>query len=285
VYWRRRAIVLVGLAVLIALVAWACTAGGGGGGKDDKKNAGAESPAPSGSPSAPGTIGPGGTAPAPGANSGQPPGPSGGAGTAPGGNPGAGTGGSNGGTTGGTSPGATNGGSVPGGTNAGANAGTNGQPPAGQPGTSTGAGTNVGGMLPCTFPGNASLVLTGDRPQESRYRVGEQVKLTLEVRNTGAQTCAVDMSQRAATVEIKSGADHIWSPADCAANRPEVTQIQPGTSVTRTWTWTWTRSDPARCNGQAPTLNTPPPGASFTAIGKVQGMDWASNPYKWTVAQ
>ncbi|NUU25616.1 MAG: hypothetical protein HOV68_29545 [Streptomycetaceae bacterium] len=284
VYWRRRAIVLVGLAVLIALVAWACTAGGGGG--DDKKNAGAESPAPSGSSGPPGAIGPGATNPAPGTDPGQPPGTTGGTGTNPGANAGSGPGG----TGGGTAPGAATGGTVPGGANAGAtgagtNGGTNGQAPAGQPSTSTGGGTNVGGMLGCTYPGNAQLILTGDRPQDSRYRYGEQVKLTLEIRNTGTETCAVDMAQRSASVEITSGNDHIWSPADCASGQPEITQIQPGKSVTRTWTWSWTRSDPGRCSGQAPNLATPPPGALFTANGKVAGMQWASNPYKWTVAQ
>lgn len=271
VYWRRRAIVLVGLAVLIALVAWACTAGGGDG-KDDKKNTSASSTAPSGSGS-PAPVGPG---PTDGAANGGPttgsPGatnPTGGAAGSPsGGNPGA-----NG------NPGATNGGAT-----GPANGGTGQAPPPGQqPGASNGG--TVNGILACQFPGNTTLVVVGDRPQDTKYRVGEQVKLTLEVRNTGTQTCAVDMSQRTATVEIRSGNDRIWSPADCATGAQEITQIQPGKSVSRTWTWNWTRSDPSRCTGNPPALNTPPPGALFQATGKVTGMQWASEPYKWLVTQ
>ncbi|WTW95712.1 hypothetical protein OG216_21020 [Streptomycetaceae bacterium NBC_01309] len=265
VYWRRRAIVLVGLAVLIALVAWACTAGGGDG--DDKKNTSAESTAPTGSGS-PAPIGPG---PTDGTASGGPTTGSPGA-TGPSGTAGSPSGGASG------SPGATGGTAAPG-----ANPGASQAPPPGQPAPTGGA--TVNGMLACQFPGNAELVVTGDRPQDTKFRVGEQVKLTLEVRNTGRETCAVDMSQRAATVEIRSGNDRIWSPADCASGTPEITQIQPGKSVTRTWTWTWNRSDPARCSGPAPTLSTPPPGALFTATGKVAGMQWASQPFKWLVAQ
>ncbi|MEU8133132.1 hypothetical protein [Streptodolium elevatio] len=271
VYWRRRAIVLVGLAVLIALVAWACTAGGGDG--DDKKNTSAESTAPTGSGS-PAPIGPGptdGTATG-GQATGSPgaTGPTGGTAPGTGGNPGASG-----------SPGAANGGTAPG-----ATPGTSQAPPPGQqPGAGNPPGSTVNGILACQFPGNANLVVTGDRPQDTKFRVGEQVKLTLEVRNTGSETCAVDMSQRAATVEVRSGSDRIWSPADCAPGTPEITQIQPGKSVSRTWTWNWTRSDPARCSGTPPTLNTPPPGALFAATGKVAGMQWASQPFKWLVTQ
>ncbi|MCF2528448.1 protein kinase domain-containing protein [Yinghuangia soli] len=158
-------------------------------------------------------------------------------------------------------------------------------PSPGEPGSLPPAGS-LAGLPACASPGNAELVLTGSRPQDSKYRVGEQVKLTLEVRNTGKETCAVDLSQKTATVEIKSGADHIWSPADCAPAEtpPEITQIQPGKSVTRTWTWTWTRSDPARCNGRAPALGTPPVGARMAATAKISGIQWASKPYEWTVS-
>ncbi len=272
VYWRRRAIVLVGLAVLIALVAWACTAGGG---DDDKKNAAAESTAPTGSGS-PAPIGPG---PNDGAANGGPSTGSPGAPAPSGGTTGSPSGGANPGAGG--NPGAANGGTVPG-----ANPGASQTPPPGQqqPPAPPG-GATVNGMLACQFPGNAEVVVIGDRPQDTKFRVGEQVKLTLEVRNTGRETCAVDMSQRIATVEIRSGNDRIWSPADCASGGQEITQIQPGKSVSRTWTWNWTRSDPARCTGPAPTLNTPPPGALFSATGKVIGMQWASQPYKWLVAQ
>lgn len=280
VYWRRRAIVLVGLAVLIALVAWACTAGGGGDGKDDKKNASAESTTSPPSSPAPGPIGPGPTGGTnPGASTGQP-------GAAAGGNPG-GTGGANTGGSGAPSAGNGTNTGAPGGNPAGG--ATGGQP--GAPGAATGGSqpqqprTTIQGMLACTYPGNAQLVVTGDRPQDTKFRVGEQVKLTLEVRNVGTETCAVDMAQKSATVEIRSGADRIWSPADCAPAQPEITQIQPGKSVSRTWTWNWTRSDPGRCSGPAPGLASPPPGSLFAAAGKVNGMQWASKDYQWLVAQ
>ncbi|MCF2529365.1 hypothetical protein [Yinghuangia soli] len=280
VYWRRRAIVLVGLAVLIALVAWACAAGGGGDGKDDKKNAGADSPAPTAPTGTPGPIGPGDAAGGTSAGGGTGT-PGGTAGT--GGN--AGATGANSGATGANAGATGANGTANGGANAGGTAGTTGG--AVPPATGGGGNTTIAGMLACAYPGNAELVLIGDKPQDTKYRVGEQVKLTLEVRNTGKETCAVDLSQKTATVEIKSGADHIWSPADCvpADAKPEITQIQPGKSVTRSWTWTWTRSDPARCNGQAPALAAPPVGSSFAATAKITGIQWASKQYEWTVVQ
>lgn len=273
VYWRRRAIVLIGLAVLIALVAWACTAGGGGG--DDKAKAASESStpsAPAASNGSPAPIGPGNTAD-PG-KSGQP---SGGPGA-----PGTGTGPGNPGGTG-AAPGAT----------AGNSAGTNGQPGApGAPGAPAGAGNApqdpaLGGAKPCLYQegGNATLTLRGDRPADAKYRVGEQVALTLVVTNVSGETCAVNLSPKAATVEVKSGADHIWSPADCAGTpAAEVVQLQPGKSAERRFTFTWTRSNPNQCTGQAPALNTPQAGSSFQATATVSTMRWASKAYVWTVA-
>ncbi|MGR7001356.1 DUF4232 domain-containing protein [Yinghuangia aomiensis] len=262
---------LIGLAVLIALVAWACTAGGGGG--DDKAKAASESSTPS-APAAPNgspaPIGPGNTAD-PG-KSGQPSGGPGAPGTGPG-NPG-GTG---------AAPGAT----------AGNSAGTNGQPGApGAPGAPAGAGNApqdpaLGGAKPCLYQegGNATLTLRGDRPADAKYRVGEQVALTLVVTNVGGETCAVNLSPKAATVEVKSGADHIWSPADCAGTpAAEVVQLQPGKSAERRFTFTWTRSNPNQCTGQAPALNTPQAGSSFQATATVSTMRWASKAYVWTVA-
>lgn len=291
VYWRRRAIVLVGLAVLIALVAWACTAGGGG---DDKKNASSEgsSPPPS-APASPGVIGPGA---ATGANAGTNPAQPGAAsGANSGGNGAPVVPGTAGGTAGSGTAGNAAGAATAGAANGGATGatGTTGQGQAPQqPGAANGgavggqAGKEGGApqLLPCLYPGNATLVLTGDRPENTRYRVGEQVNLTLEIRNTGTETCAVDMAQTSATVEIRSGNDLIWSPAHCASSAQVLTQIQPGKSVTHTWTWNWSRSDPARCSGPVPTLSTPPPGSLFVATGKVAGMQFASNEYKWLVA-
>lgn len=276
VYWRRRAIVLIGLAVLIALVAWACTAGGGGGG-DDKAKAASESSTPSAAApnGSPAPIGPGGNPADPG-KSGQPSG-------GPGGAPGPGTGPGNPGNPGGTgaAPGATTGNS------AGSNGGQ-----AGAPGAPAGGGNPpqdpaLGSAKPCLYQdgGNASLTLRGDRPADAKYRVGEQVALTLVVTNTSTETCAVNLSPKAATVEVKSGNDHIWSPADCAGNpAAEVVQLQPGKSAERRFTFTWTRSNPNQCTGQAPALNTPPAGSSFQATASVSTMRWASKAYVWTVA-
>jgi hypothetical protein len=281
VYWRRRAVVLIGLALLIALVAWACTAGGGGG--DDKDKAASSSSAPSG------PVEPGGS-PAPIGPGGNP------ADTA---KPGQGTGS---GAPGGTSAGGSGGGAgspVPGAGQNGGNPAGGGTAAPGQ-GVPPGAGTNnganggnapadpsLGGAKPCLYQegGNASLTLRGDRPDRAQYRVGEQVVLTLVITNTSGETCAVNLSPKAATVEVRSGNDHIWSPADCAGNpTPEPVQVLPGKSVERRFTFTWTRSSPNQCTGQAPSLATPPAGSSFQAVATVSTMKWASKPYVWTVA-
>ncbi|MDI2132624.1 hypothetical protein [Yinghuangia seranimata] len=273
---------LVGLAVLIALVAWACSGGDSG---DDKGKAAAESSAsPSGVAPAPGQITPGGTA---GAAAGSSTGATGGTN---GQQPGAASGGSagNGGAAGGgTAAGGSNGGATTGAT-AGATAGQQGVPATGGAASGGGAPPMLGGIPACTYQqgGNAELTLSGDRPADTKYRVGEQVQLTLNVRNVGTQTCAVDLSAKSATVEVTSGRDHIWSPADCApANKPEIVQVQPGQSAARNFTFTWTRSDPAHCTGAAPALSPPAAGSLFSASGKVSGMQWATKQYQWTVAQ
>jgi hypothetical protein len=276
VYWRRRVIVLLALALLIALVAWACA----GGDSDNKKNTAGEKPAPSGSASpAPTAITPGanpttgvvpplttggtnGTPVAPGA--GSTPGASGGAPNQPGGQP-------------------------------------SGQPGAQQPGAGT-AGT--GGTVPGPGPGggkaapnggmwcNPSMIRVQIQPTESNkttYAAGQKVSFKLIVTNQTGPTCFIDFGIKGAYVEVFSGAERYWSSADCSTRQAsDLRQLQQGEAqqITGTHDWTWTRSNASQCaagEGQTPVNPAPSAGTAFYAKGMLTGLE-PSGEFRFTVA-
>ncbi|MFE3198660.1 hypothetical protein ACWGR4_11180 [Embleya sp. NPDC055664] len=261
VYWRRRVVVLLALALLIALVAWACTAGGD---SDDKKNASDKKPIPSGSVSPdPSAITPGAN-PTNGAN---PPIPGGSTGT----------------------PGGTSGASS--GTSAGTSAGASGQPggQSGQAGQSAGgAGTPGGGTVPgggkpapgggtwCT-PAMIRVQIQPVEAGKSAYNASQNVALKVIVTNESGPTCYVDLAPSHAYIEVLSGSDRLWSSADCAAGPgTDVRQIQQGASqaVSITRDWAWTRSDPRQCatNG-GQTKAAPADKAAYRAKGVLAGLE------------
>ncbi|MGC0421290.1 hypothetical protein [Embleya sp. AB8] len=252
VYWRRRVVVLLALALLIALVAWACTAGGDS--SDDKKNAADKKPIAtvSGSPD-PSAITPGAN-PTNGAN---PP--------------------VSGGSTG-----------TPGGSS-GASAGTSGQP-GGQPGQSGGqsAGTAGGGAVPgggkpapnggtwCT----SAMVRVQIQPVESgksSYSAAQNVALKVIVTNNSGPTCYVDLAPKSAYIQVHSGNDALWSSADCAVGAAtDYRQLQQGEAqaVSITRDWSWTRSNAAQCatnGGQSKVAPTDK--ASYRAKGVLAGLE------------
>lgn len=254
VYWRRRVIVLLALALLIALVAWACTAGGD---SDDKKNASNKKPGPSGSASAdPGTITPGPN-PTTGAN---PPIPGGSTGT-----PG----------TGGT-PGTA--------------AGTSGQP-GGQPAQTAGQSAGTAGTGGAVSAGgkaapnggvwcNPSMIRVQLLPVEAgktAYNAGQNVALKLLVTNQTGSTCYLDLAPKNAYIEVLSGPERLWSSADCATGAAtDVRQLQPGDAqaVAVTRDWSWTRSNAAQCatNG-GQTKTAPADKAAYRAKGTLAGLE------------
>lgn len=245
---------LLALALLIALVAWACTAGGD---SDDKKNASDKKSIASGSASPdPSAITPG---PNP-TNGANPPIPGGGTGT-----PGAGTSGASAGTAG--QPGG-----QPGGQSTGQPAGT-----AGSGGTAPGGGKAApGGGIWCT-PNMIRVQIQPVESGKSAYNASQNVALKLIVTNQTGPTCYVDLAPSRAYIEVLSGNDRLWSSADCAAGAPtDVRQLQQGDAqaVSIIRDWAWTRSNAGQCatNG-GQTKAAPADKAAYRAKGTLAGLE------------
>jgi hypothetical protein len=286
IYWRRRVLVLLGLALLIALIAWACVPDGDGSGNKDSagsKSTPSASASGKGSGSAPPPVVPGQTTPPPGA---IPP-PGGGSGTGTAGSTGEANGGAaNGGAAAGGTAGT--GGTQPGGAVGGAG-GAGGTGVTGDKGGQSGGGANVDpaavGLPLCNSPALKLVLISPNHAQDSRFRAGaDQVPLQLTATNTGPTACAVDLSQKAVKVEVTSGPDRIWNSADCRQDASLVTRLEPNVAKAFTWNWSWTRSNPGQCGAAPQGVGSPPSGALFIVKGSVNGVEWASNDYKFTVS-
>lgn len=78
--------------------------------------------------------------------------------------------------------------------------------------------------------------------QATAYANGVDPQFTVAVVNKGTTDCDVDVSPKALVLNIYSGADHIWSSADCATGGKDLRGIAPGAVQTVTYTWNRTRS-------------------------------------------
>jgi hypothetical protein len=84
-------------------------------------------------------------------------------------------------------------------------------------------------------PGLLSLSITGP----GQVKVGATAAITVTVTNSDSTTCSFTFDNRF-TLKIVSGADEIWSTADCAQWAPSGTQtLAPGAAAT--WQATWDR--------------------------------------------
>lgn len=228
IYWRRRAVAGLLVALLAVLVAWAVTSGGGGGGSRDDGKSGGSGPAKSIDP------GPSSSGPAisqqPGGRdeSGEEDG-SGGSGESSGGSGDGGS--SDGSSTGGTDTGA--GGSAGTGTAGSGGGGTAGQQvPAGSP-------------LPDCKPAAVQLSL---RTKVS-YGPDDRPKFELIAKNTSSTTCKADFGPKNAVLTVTEAGgeddDPIWSSKDCpAAAGPLFLKVPAGATVIHTVDWNRTLSEP-----------------------------------------
>ncbi|MET9594906.1 hypothetical protein ABZY45_28875 [Streptomyces sp. NPDC006516] len=238
IYWRRRAVAVLVIALLAALVAWAVTSrGGSGGGQDDGKPGGSD-PAPSITP------GPSSSGPV----VGQPPGgrdESGGSGT--GGSTGSGASGGAAGPGGDTGSGAGGAGTgADGSTSTGASAGTSG-------GTSAGQQVPAGSSLPNCTPATLRLTLK----TELSYGPDDKPRFRLTASNTSAADCKADLGPKSAVLTItEAGEDdeQLWSSADCPKAGALFLRIPAGGTVVHTVDWNRGKS--------APKCATPPAGAA-----------------------
>ncbi len=239
IYWRRRAVAGLLVALLAVLIAWAVTSGGGGGGSRDDGKSGGSGPAKSIDPG-PSSSGP--------AISQQPGGRDESGDEDGSGGPGESSGGSGGSGDGGSSDGSSTGGT---GTGAGGSSGTG---TAGSGGGGT-AGQQVpaGSSLPDCKPAAVQLSL---RTKVS-YGPDDRPKFELIAKNTSSTTCKADFGPKNAVLTVTEAGgeddDPIWSSKDCpAAAGPLFLKVPAGATVIHTVDWNRTLS--------APGCATPPAG-------------------------
>ncbi|MFD7730587.1 hypothetical protein ACFV6F_09430 [Kitasatospora phosalacinea] len=229
IYWRRRLVVLVALAVVVLVIG--VLAFGSDGGKQKKTGGSSPLPAPAQS------ITPGASPTGPAIT------------TRPGGGSGGGSGGSSGGAggeisvTGGNSSGGsgTGTGGSTGGSGGGTGTGTGGSRPGG--GASPAVNTTEVMALPVCTTSQLTLELA---PAQNSYAAKELPKLALTVRNSSAAGCRINLSHEYSFLTVTSSAnERVWSSADCITGRTDAwAQIGGNSGVTETFTWDRTRSKP-----------------------------------------
>jgi hypothetical protein len=252
IYWRRRLVVLLGVALLVLLVIWALTSVGSG-----------DEPGPTGDDHAGGpaqSITPGPTPSEsfiderPGGR--EEPEPGEGGETGEGGD--VGGGGDDGGAGGAGETGDDSGGA------------TGGEGSTGSAGSATGGGGDPGDVtgLPACGPGDVSLSLTS---QENEYGLDEEPELLLTVENVSGVSCAVDFGYGALTVTITDAdAEQVWSSADCPEEEPSLpVAVWAGGSATHTIAWD-RRVSTGECGGEPGAAV--PAGANYLAEATLSGI-------------
>jgi hypothetical protein len=260
IYWRRRAVALAVLALLVLLAVWAVSIGGGsddqgqdtaGGGDGSRRPTDPITPGPTDSmPSV--TERPGGRDEVDGgAGSG---GGDDGSGSGNGGSEGAGTGGS-GGSDG---SGAAGGGS---GSGAGGALG-------GSSGSLTGGdGVPAGPGLADCSSGDVSVSL---KSAENEYEPGDTPELKLTLRNKTGDACRVDLGRTATVLTVTdSDGDRVWSSADCPPGRDAAwIEVPADGRATYTLEWDRERSKPQCATPESGKV----PAGSYLVEVKVAGL-------------
>ncbi|GAA2606975.1 hypothetical protein [Streptomyces axinellae] len=270
IYWRRRAVALVVLALLVLVVSWVLFSGDGdNSSRDEGKGGKGNGPAS--------TITPGPTDSGP-VNSQRP----GGRDEENGGSEGSGGSGSSsgagdddqsssGGTGWGTGPGS---GAAGGGSDAGASGGSGG---------SDSSGGSGGGKA--ALPASPSLANCAEsdvklklRSVETEYGPGEKPKFELKVVNKRGGHCKIDLGRTATIVTITNPDDaKFWASDDCPPNKKAMLRQVPahGESV-HTLTW-FRKASAANCG--TPTFDSPKPGTYEIEV-KVKGLKKVHTTFK-----
>ncbi|MHC5703176.1 hypothetical protein HHX38_00095 [Streptomyces sp. PKU-MA01144] len=234
IYWRRRAVALLLLALLALLIAWAVSSGDPGAGTGDDGKPGGAGPAPSITP------GPSGSGPA--------------ISEQPGGRDESGGSGDSTGTGSGDGTGAGAGGDANAGTDGGD--GKNGDP--GVSGAANGGGAGpaervaAGSSLPDCAAGAVELTVRSVKPA---YAPGERPRFELAVHNSSAVTCKADLGPGRAVLTVSAindgENDKVWSSKDCPTGGGSLLlKVPAGRTVTHTVDWDR--------RGSAPRCATPP---------------------------
>nr|WP_206322917.1 hypothetical protein [Streptomyces sp. HNM0575] len=235
IYWRRRAVALAVVGVLVLLTVWALGLGGGdsgneGKGDDGKPPVSTITPGPTDSGPAI-TEHPGGRDES---TEGGSQGGSGGGGE-DGGSGGAGGGGSAGGS--GWKPGGSGATGSTGGDSAGGGSASGG-------GSSGGGGTGGsagGAAVPAgsKLPGCGKGVTVSLRSVHKEYEAGEKPKFELTATNKRGTACKLDLGRTATVVTIKNADDEkIWASDDCVRDeKPALYQVPASGTSKHTFIW------------------------------------------------
>ncbi|WP_314178335.1 hypothetical protein [Streptomyces winkii] len=232
IYWRRRAVALAVLALLVLLSVWALGLGGGpsgnqGKGDDNKPPVSTITPGPTDSGPAI-TEHPGGRDES--TEGGGSQGGSGGGDV--GGSGGADGGGSDGGS--GWRPGGSGSSGSGGGDSAGGGSASGG-------GSGSGGGSAGGAAVPADskLPGCGSGVTVSLRTVHKEYEAGEKPEFELTATNKRGTACKLDLGRAASVVTIKSaGGKKIWASDDCLRDEePALFQLPASGTTTHTFTW------------------------------------------------
>ncbi|MEU1620726.1 hypothetical protein ABZ479_25915 [Streptomyces sp. NPDC005722] len=234
IYWRRRAVVLLLLALLTVLAVWAVNSRDGGGNSANGPDGRTPAPSITPGPSASGPL-----------NSSRPGGSVGGGGGDDGGDA------SDGGADGGTGDsGATDGGSqgaAAGAGDGGADSGASGAAGTGGSGGSSGNGGG-GGQLPAgsSLPDCGPGVSLSVRSTDNAYEPGERPRFTLTATNPTATACKLDFGPESAVLSITDVGDHhVWASDDCPRSRAAyLLQVPAGGSTSYDVEWDRRTSSP-----------------------------------------
>nr|UXE44629.1 hypothetical protein Hi04_10k_c2835_00034 [uncultured bacterium] len=100
---------------------------------------------------------------------------------------------------------------------------------------------------PTTCPDRALTLTATASPQPAA--AGGRISFVVTVKNTGSASCHRDLGGGALEVVVHSGADRIWSSADCSTDHSASVQtLAGGGSLQTTVSWLGTRSAPG-CSG------------------------------------
>jgi hypothetical protein len=222
VYWRRRAVALSVVGLLLLLIVWAVNSDGDSHGENPNGKGPAESITPGPSSSGPAiSERPGGRDESEGEGAG-------GSGGTDGSDGSGGSGGSGGGGTGGDGEGDF----------------------AGVPGSGDGAGVPAGSSLPDCTPGALTLSV---RSVKSSYDPDEKPTFKIAAKNSSGKSCKVDLGDRSAvlTITLANHDDPLWSSDDCPESEQMLYLVPAEGDVVRTVEWDRKASEPKCATPQA----------------------------------
>ena len=85
------------------------------------------------------------------------------------------------------------------------------------------------------------------------YSLGQTAVFTLTLTNVGEAPCTIDAGRTAAQLVVTSGADRVWSSADCEPGDPRLLLLDAGSSDVSTIEWATNRSAP-ECPADLPPI-------------------------------